>query len=523
MLLKSIIHFLAMRVAVILSQPISQVVLKCIYRIFKGKTKPVPAIDNEVLLMSATKLAAKIRKQQIKCEEVMRAYIDRSRLVQPYINAIVDERYDKAIEESKDVDTFLQKGEKTVEEIERDTPLLGVPFTCKESVGVKGLSQTAGIYKDKGRKAEKDSDAAGFYRAAGAIPVTVTNVPEQTMWWDSANLIYGITENPFDHSRIPGGSSGGESALLTTGGAVIGIGSDIGGSIRMPSSFCGIYGHKPTTSVVSNAGKRPYHEVHSKKVDHMVSIGPMCRYAEDLPLLLKVLSGDDRRLKLHNKVNFHKVKVYYIESFPDIPAVPAIKQAIRKAASYFEEQYEIKAIPVRFAELRNTFRIWECERVKHDSPPLKNFIAEGKVNVWVELLKKFLHLSEHTFPLIYFSIAENREKNQQYYDLLEQCEVLKKKFQEIFEEDAVLLVPTHPEPPPFYHLTTPNIFNVGYTAIFNVLGFPSTAIPAGMCDGLPIGIQAVSGQFNDHLTISAAMELDKLFGGWISPCPVANF
>nr|XP_042907650.1 fatty-acid amide hydrolase 2-A isoform X1 [Parasteatoda tepidariorum]XP_042907651.1 fatty-acid amide hydrolase 2-A isoform X2 [Parasteatoda tepidariorum] len=507
------------RVVLILTRPIFQIVLKYIYRIFMGRTKPVPPISHKVLLMSATDIADKIRKKQLKCEDVMRAYINRIRLVEPYINAVVDERYDEALEDARRVDRFLESGEKTVAEIERDEPLLGVPFTCKESIGVKGLSQTAGIYEVKDRKAENDSDAAGFYRAAGAIPVTVTNVPERCMWWDSANHIYGITKNPFDHSRTPGGSTGGEGALLTTGGAVIGIGSDVGGSIRMPSSFNGIYGHKPTAEVVSNVGKYPYHEVHSKKVDHISCTGPMCRYIEDLPLLLKILSENDQRLQLENKVDFHKVKVYYIEEFPDIPADPAIKQAIRKAAHFFEEQYNIKAIPLKLPELKNALDMWQCKLLETDIPPFKLCLAhkDGKTNLLLELLKNIFHLSHHTLHLIYYSMIEIRERDQRYYDLLRQYGVLEKKFQEIFKEDSVLLVPTHPEPPPFYHLTIPNLVNVGYTAIFNVLGFPATTIPAGMCDGLPIGIQAVSGHFKDRLTISTGMELDKLFGGWITP------
>ncbi|GFY65602.1 fatty-acid amide hydrolase 2 [Trichonephila inaurata madagascariensis] len=188
----------------------------------------------------------------LKSKDVVRAYIQRSQLVHPYINAVTDARYVDALQDAIAVDRFLESGEKTEGQIAEDTPLLGVPFTCKEELGIKGLRQTIGLVKAKDHVAEQDSDAGALYRKAGAIPVTVTNVPEICMWWDSTNNIYGKTKNPYDNARTPGGSSGGEGSLITSAGAVIGIGTDFGGSIRMPSAFCGIYGHKPSRGILKS-------------------------------------------------------------------------------------------------------------------------------------------------------------------------------------------------------------------------------------------------------------------------------
>ncbi|GFR30919.1 fatty-acid amide hydrolase 2-A [Trichonephila clavata] len=122
-----------------ITYPIANFVFDALYRVFNGPTKPLPAIDNKILLMSATELAEKIRKQQIKCKDVMRAYVKRSQLVNPYINAVTDSRYVDALQDAIAVDRFLESGEKTEDQIAEKTPLLGVPFTCKEVLGIKGI------------------------------------------------------------------------------------------------------------------------------------------------------------------------------------------------------------------------------------------------------------------------------------------------------------------------------------------------------------------------------------------------
>ncbi|GFU05974.1 fatty-acid amide hydrolase 2-A [Nephila pilipes] len=518
------------RIVLRITYPIAQCVLDFLYRLVNGPTKPLPAIDNKILLLSATELAEKIRKRQLKCEDVMRAYIQRSQLVHPYINAVTDARYVDALQDAVAVDNFLERTEKTEDEIARDTPLLGVPFTCKEVLGIKGLLQTTGLCKAKNHVAKEDADSAALYRKAGAIPVTVTNVPETCMWWDSSNHVFGVTRNPYDNSRTPGGSTGGEAALLTSAGAVIGIGTDIGGSIRIPSAFCGTYGHKPSKGIVSNWGTFPYCDMTPDKKDtrptvQFVSTGPMCRYAKDLPLLLKVLSDNDTRIKLDEKVDFHKVKVYYMKEMPGMfnGARPDVKNAIFKATKHFVEEFGAQAMPLDIPEMEYSLQMWMARMREVGAPPMKTSLEyeKGPINLWWELFKNILHLSDHTFPLLFFSVMSSIPGDEKkYLDMLEKFKSLKKQFEDIFREDAIVLFPTHPEPPPHLITTVPKLKNAGYTCIFNILGFPSTAVPAGLSEGLPISLQVISGQFKDRLTIAAAQELDKVFGGWKSPCPI---
>ncbi|GFW63132.1 fatty-acid amide hydrolase 2 [Trichonephila clavipes] len=242
----------------------------------------------------------------LTCEEVMKAYIERAKAVHSFINAAVDERFDDALKDAKNIDKFLDSKTKSEEEIAKDTPLLGIPFSCKETIGVTGMKQTSGLVRSKDHIAKVDGGAPAMYRKAGAIPFLVTDIPELCMWWESSNHVNGLTKNPYDNTRTVGGSSGGEGAVVTSAGSIIGIGNDIAGSIRIPACFSGIYGHKPSRDIVPNWGVFPFCDMRPEKEDRtkdFVSTGPMCRYVQDLPLLLNVLSGNDKRLQLDKKVN----------------------------------------------------------------------------------------------------------------------------------------------------------------------------------------------------------------------------
>lgn len=501
------------------TRPYSDSFLDAIYRIIFGAKQVLPPIDDKILLTSATKLAQQIRKKQIKTEDIMKAYIKRIKEVDPLINACVDQRFEAALKEAKDVDLFLATSTKSEEQLEKDTPLLGVPFSCKESIGVKGLAQTCGIYAARDRKAPIDAVSTSLYRKAGAIPVVVTNIPEFCTWWDSENVPFGRTVNPYDNIRCAGGSSGGEGAILAYAGAVIGIGNDLAGSIRMPSTFNGIYGLKPSPGKISNIGFWPSEGDEGDEIDKFVGTGPMCRYAQDLPLLARVMSAE--RINFDKKVDFTKLKIYYMEQYPGYlyTPIPEIRAAVRKAADYFGENYGNKPTKITIPELKYALEIWESKLLEAGMPPFRDAIAgPGKhINLFTEFIKCIFGYSEHTLQAIYYATIERRAKDSNYYRYLAMYESLKKKLEESLGDEGLLLVPTHPEPAPHHLMTIPKYPNQGYTSIFNVLYFPSTQIPAGMHKGLPLGIQAVSTTNNDYITITAATELEKLFGGWRSP------
>ncbi|KAF4523009.1 hypothetical protein B566_EDAN007439 [Ephemera danica] len=173
-------------------------------------SKRLPRIRNPLLLHSATHLAHMIRNRQVTSEEVVRAYISRGRDVEPQLNCVVDERYEAALLEACEVDALIASGTRTPEQMERETPFLGVPISVKESIAVQGMSHTAGQKLPEPRIAEKDAETVRLMRQAGAIPLVVTNTPELCMCYETDNRNTGRTNNPYDLRRTPGGSSGGE-------------------------------------------------------------------------------------------------------------------------------------------------------------------------------------------------------------------------------------------------------------------------------------------------------------------------
>lgn len=239
---------------------IFQTILKpCILYLFKiyyelKPRKKLPPIEDPLLLKPANHLVTEIRNHQLKCENLIKAYIDRIKQVQPILNCVVDERFDEAIKEAKQIDEMIMSGSHDLSLY----PLLGIPFTCKELTWMKGLHNSAGLVKRKNVVSTEDAEVIRLMKQAGGILLCATNISELGLWFESTNYVYGTTKNPYDTRRMVGGSSGGEGCLISACGSLIGIGSDIGGSIRMPAFFNGIFGHKPTASKISYILKLRY-------------------------------------------------------------------------------------------------------------------------------------------------------------------------------------------------------------------------------------------------------------------------
>src|SRR2546426_3819020 len=241
---------------------------------------------DDIIYASATTLARAIRAKEISSAEVVHAYLQRIEAVNPQLNAVVQLRAEAAQAEARAADAALARGQLL-------GPLHGVPMTIKDSLDTAGVITTGGA---KGRATlvpEQDATVVARLRAAGAILLGKTNTPELTLSGETDNLVYGRTNNPYDVSRTPGGSSGGAGAILAAGGSVLDIGSDTGGSIRLPAHFCGIAGIKPTSGRVPRTGHIVPFGMGA--VDALTQLGPMARYVEDLILTLPIIAGVDWR------------------------------------------------------------------------------------------------------------------------------------------------------------------------------------------------------------------------------------
>ncbi|CAN0555492.1 unnamed protein product, partial [Laminaria digitata] len=233
--------------------------------------------------MGAAELAAEIRGKRISSTELLDGYLDRIGRHNPALNAIIILDEDAARQAAKVADDTLAAGAEV-------GPLHGVPMTIKESFDLAGHPSTFGRPERHDHKAARDALTVERLKAAGAIVMGKSNVPRDLAEWQSFNEIYGVTVNPFDKSRTPGGSSGGASAALAAGLTGLEMGSDIGGSIRVPAHCCGIYGHKPTYGIVPLRG----HAMGPDEADQDIMVaGPLARRALDLRLSIDITAGAD--------------------------------------------------------------------------------------------------------------------------------------------------------------------------------------------------------------------------------------
>ena len=295
------------------------------------------------------------------------------------------------------------------------------------------------MYARRNIKAEEDAEIILRFRKFGAIPLASTNVSELCLWWESFNPVHGRTSNPYDTNRIVGGSSGGEGCVQGCAASPMGLGSDIGGSIRIPAFLNGVFGHKPTNGVGSLKGHFPYPQF--DKMRSFLVIGPMSRYACDLRPMLKAIAGPEGEiLKLNEKVDFKKLKFYYMEddtgSIMISKVDPEIKQAIRDAVSHFEKKYNVTAKKVSLRKLRYGMMIWFTEMTSPIGPVLPKELTDnkGQINIYWEMFKFFVGLkSHHTLPILTCAwlekFADLGEGNAiaEYY--LRKAQKLKKQFE----------------------------------------------------------------------------------------------
>lgn len=506
-------------------------VVDFIFRIlYKGKGKKVTTVTDPLLLLPASVLAQKIRSRQLRAEDVMAAYIARAKEVNVIVNAVVGEQYDTALRRAQDLDNTLDS--LSQEEIHQNysedkKPLLGVPLSVKEAFYWTGMANTSGVTSRKHLRSTHDAPVLANLQSAGAIPFLQTNISEVCMWFESSNYVYGCTNNAYDTTRMVGGSSGGEGCILSTGASVIGIGSDIGGSIRMPCFFNGVFGHKPTGGVVENGGQFP---IASPSAMVLLATGPMCRYATDLVPMLKVMAGPGgvKQLQLDTNVELSKLKVISVPDDGGSLLVSKVDGELvniqRKVAEYLQKE-GAHVTETHIRKFRLGLQMWAGKmNLCSDSPKFATLMSGTEtehVNCFLEILKKLTGQSTHTVPAIALGLFDDvlpkytKSMDEQALQILE---ALKKELVELMGNDSVLLYPSHPKLAPYHSHPIFTPFNFAYTAVFNALGFPVTQCPLGLSkDGLPLGVQVVTTPYNDHLSLAVAKKLEENFGGWANP------
>ncbi|KAF5291400.1 hypothetical protein FQR65_LT01710 [Abscondita terminalis] len=479
---------------------------------YNSKCKRVPPPNDLLILESASSLAQKIRDKTVSCEQVTRAFIKRIQEVNGIINAVVDCRFEDAIEEAKAIDDEIKKGLITIEQFNAK-PLLGIPFTTKESAACKGMRNTFGLIARKNKKADEDADVVKLMKKAGAILLGVTNMPQLNMWQESDNPIYGRTNNPYDTTRNAGGSCGGDCAAIAAGCVPIAVGTDIGGSIRIPSFMCGVFGHKPTNGLIPIKGLT--NKTGLEKIT-MITVGTLTKTANDISPLLKVLVDENiNKLKLDDPVDLKNLQVYYVLHSDDLrisPFTKEMKNGITKVIKHFEKNSTSVPRELNIFELKygGDFLLKLFRNVYF------------QVNVFIELLKLLFGQSNYNIGALLTLFNEYIPiKNKRW------AEETTKKLAELLisklGDSGVLIYPSAPWAASYHNASVLRPWNFYYFAIWNALKFPVTQIPIGLdSQGLPLGIQVVAAPNQDHLCIAVAKELENSFGGYVPPFTIQN-
>ncbi len=468
---------------------------------------------SETAFASATELARRIDKKEIGCVELLNFYFDRVDRFNPALNAIVVQMRERALERAKEADAALARGESW-------GPLHGVPMTVKESYDVAGTPTTWGAPHLKENIAEQDALSIKRLKAAGVVIFGKTNVPLMLSDFQSYNEVYGTTNNPWDVERGPGGSSGGSAAALAAGLTGIETGSDIGGSIRNPAHFCGVFGHKPTWNLLPPRG----HAMPGVLSPSDISvIGPLARSADDLATAVRAMSGPDEIARrgtaillreLDRPASRLRVAVWRDDAMAPVDAaVSAAVDAVAKALEGFGA------------------------RVDDDARPVE---SEHSHTVYQSLLQATMsaRLPEDRYQAILRQVEALPEDDQSIGATIQRSQVarfrdwtannekrthLRWQWHEFFNRFDIVLAPVMATPAfphdhrPFGERTVtvngeqvPYFDQVFWAGLASVAYLPATVVPAGPApNGLPVGVQIIGPEYGDLVTIGVAQLLER--------------
>jgi amidase len=455
---------------------------------------------DDVIYASATDLARAIRAKAISSAEVVQVYLQRIEAVNPHLNAVVQLRSEAALAEARAADAALARGQVL-------GPLHGVPMTIKDSLDTAGVITTGGTTGRASFVPAQDATVVARLRQAGAILLGKTNTPELTLWGETDNLVYGRTNNPYDLTRTPGGSSGGAAAIIAAGGSPLDIGSDTRGSIRLPAHFNGIAGIKPTSGRVPRTGHIIPWGLGA--VDALTQLGPLARSVEDLGLILPIITGVDwcdpaivpMPLGDPQAVSLQGLRVALYTDNGLLAATPETVAAVQRAATALTEAGAL---------------------VHDDRPPLLeqveavyNALSDADSRAWVRrLLQRAGTTAIH--PRLQQRIeAATPLPVGDFTALLEEVDRVRSALLRFLQPYDLILCPVCavPAPPHGTTLSLPS-----YTGVYNLTGWPGAVVRGGTSpEGLPIGVQLVARPWREDVALAVAQYLEEALGGWQRP------
>jgi len=463
---------------------------------------------------SLTELVAALESKQVSATEVLGMYLDRIGRLDPQVNAVVTLAADRAQAEAQAVDDARAKGDELGQ-------LAGVPITIKDALATEGIRSTGGATELAEFVPDDDAAVVDTVRSAGAIVFGKTNLPRWSGDYQSYNDMFGTTNNPWDLERTPGGSSGGPAAAVAMGFTAFEIGTDIGGSIRQPSAFCGIYGHKPSFGVVPTHGYLDSVSFHRNIADVNV-FGPMARSVEDLDLLLDLLAGP----------NPDDAPAWHLA----LPEPRASKLGDFRVAAWLDDDFcpvddSVRAVLTAAVEALES----AGARIDHDRRP--DLDPETASIDGANLIGAATDISDSD-QLEAPELDARVGMMHRVWDVMHrQRGLIRQRWAEFFTDIDILLCPVTPVPA-FGHVHAAEGSNWAHSVLAEyddmpyrhllrwntMIGsayLPVTVPPIGRTDDdLPVGIQVVAPFLHDRTAIEFTRQITEVIGGY-EPPPLA--
>jgi Asp-tRNA(Asn)/Glu-tRNA(Gln) amidotransferase A subunit family amidase len=467
---------------------------------------------SELAMLSAVSMAEQIRQKRLSPVELVEAHLQRIERLNPELNAFVQVDMEGARRQAHAAEIAVSRKQNL-------GPLHGVPVSIKSSIEVAGLRCEAGTKLRAGYVAQQDAPLVSRLRHAGAIILGTTNCAELLMAWETDNLLYGRTNNPWALSRTPGGSSGGEAAAIASGCSAGGVGSDGGGSIRVPAHFSGICGLKPTPGRVPATGHFPKSVGPSGLIG---VVGPMARTVSDLKVLFETMQGADEGdpsaapvgVRWPGKNGLKRVGIGYFEDDDRTPVTPETRAAVRAAANALRRAgFQVECFRPEGLELARQLW-WKFFGIAGGM--LLGSLIGGHESDLSPILKEFVS----------WVAAERPHTGESLLDAWIQRDEVRGRVLAQMREYPVLLCPVA-SIPAFKHgerswkidgQTVQYLDAWSYTEWFNLLGVPAAVVPVGRSsEGLPIGVQIITRPWEEELALAVAAIIDEECGGWQRP------
>lgn len=494
--------------------------------------------NEELCSLSGRALAQKIRRGEVSALDAVEAHIARIEAVNPRLNAVVVKRYDEARAEARELDRRRAAGQPP-------GPLGGVPITVKESLDVAGTPSTFGMPSQKSILAGSDNEYVARLRAAGAIVLGKTNVSQLLLFLETDNPLYGRSNHPLREDRSPGGSSGGQAAIIAAGGSALGLGTDIGGSIRVPATFCGLAGIKPT------AGRMDDPSLGSLSPGQraiLSQVGVLARDVGDVALALSLTNGDIP-LGDPSSVDVGKLRVGFYTDDGTLTPAPAVQRAVREAAAALRAsgaevvEWTPPDVPYAmdlFVGILSADRFAGCRRTLAGNPrdrriaKIEQIATRSRPLVWA--MNGLLGLTGRRGLQ---QIARNYgfSDTDHFWQLCEAQLAYRRRFAAALDAARldVILAPACALPAWRHGATEELVVAGGYAVLYNLLGYPTGVVPFTRVRpgeesvrppsgdpmeqtarateegsaGLPVGVQVIGRPWREHVVLSTMVALES--------------